>query len=147
MSSITKLPRTISSGELSARALSEVACNRPLRLVDLTGHGLARIGADARLCSGDHEYSRPWSRALRFHPSQIDGLYYPVRHDPSRRAAAIFNENLIWTDLARDSWLSLGRVLQEVLQEYEFSLIESHFVREAVKKGPQSQQTSFPYEA
>jgi RES domain len=143
MSSQSRLPRMISSGELSARVLSEIVCARPLRFADLTGPGLAQIGADARLCSGDHANSQPWSRALRAHPARIDGLYYPARHDPSRKAAAIFNEELAWTELSRDTWLSLGRLLQEVLHEYHFSLIESHLVPKAIKKGPCPQQTSF----
>jgi hypothetical protein len=137
------LPRMIPSGLLMERVLSTVTCNRPLRFVDLTGPGLARIGADARLFSGDHEHSRPWSKALREHPSQIDGIYYPCRHDPSRRAAAIFRDGLAWTDLARMPWLHFKH-LRDVLQVYEFALIESVLVSKAVKKGPQPEQTSFP---
>ena len=37
---------------------------RPLRMVDLTGEGLARIGAHETLCSGPYDAVRPWSRAL-----------------------------------------------------------------------------------
>ncbi len=46
-------PRRITSQELAGRALCELVANRPLRLADLTGNGLARIGADARIFAGD----------------------------------------------------------------------------------------------
>lgn len=141
--SAATLPRMISSGLLMEKVLSSIACNRTLRLVDLTGPGLARIGADARLFSGDHQHSRPWSKALREHATQIDGIYYPCRHDPSRRAAAIFREGLSWRDLSRTRWLHFKN-LREVLQTYEFALIESVLVAKAVKKGPKLEQTRFP---
>lgn len=127
-------PRQITSGELSTRALSELVCSRPLKLVDLTGRGLALLGADARLFAGDHQESRCWSRALYNHPDQVDGLYYPARHDPTRKAAAIFNESLSWTTISRQSWMSLGLVLRDVLNEYGFALIESQVVQPAVRK-------------
>lgn len=69
--------------------LSEFRSERHLRLVDLTGPGLARLGADARLFAGDHGQARQWSRAFYSHPDRVDGIYYPVRHDPSRVAAAV----------------------------------------------------------
>jgi hypothetical protein len=64
----------------------------------------------------------------------VDGLYYPTSHDPRRKAAAIFNESLSWTTLSRDSWLSLGLTLRDVLNDYGFGLIESQVVQPAVRK-------------
>jgi RES domain len=145
MSTKVSLPRMISTGALATRALSSIVPSRPLRLVDLTGPGLARIGADARLFAGDHQKSQQWSRALREHPVKADGLYYPIRHDPSRKAAAIFNDELTWTELSRDTWLALSKTLRDILQAYGFSLIESISIQSAVKKGPRSEQTRFPF--
>ena len=126
------LDRLGSGGVVTARALAQrglarVVSSRPLRLVDLTGGGLARVGADARLCSGEHRVARQWSRALWAHPSQPDGLLYPARHDPSRPCLALF-------DRARDAVAAeaLGslaeprhvRLLAAILDAYGFGLIE-----------------------
>lgn len=83
--------RVVDVGMLSVRCLSEITATRPLRLVDLTGSGLRRIGADARLCSGEHAMARLWALAMWAHPSQPDGILYPTRHDLSRKCAAIFD--------------------------------------------------------
>ena len=42
--------RVVSETFLRDRVLSRIAFEHPLRLVDLTGAGLAQIGADMRLC-------------------------------------------------------------------------------------------------
>lgn len=140
LSASTTLPRVITSGELASRALSTITCKRPLKLVDLTGPGLARIGADSRLFSGEHRVSREWSRAFHEHPSKVDGLFYPTRHDPTCKAAAIFNEALDWADIARATWLSQPALLREILQRYRLALIESRYVSKPRKKGPASAQ-------
>lgn len=136
-------PRPITSRELSSKALSEVICDRPLKLVDLRGSNLPRIGADARLFAGDRSDAQLWSRALHDHPEKADGLIYPTRHDPSRNAAAIFSENLLWDNTSRRSWLSLGITLRDILNKYDFALIETHLVPQTVRKPPQ-QETLFP---
>ena len=48
MSAPTAAPRQITSGQLQSKTLSRIVCHRSLRLADLTGPGLARVGADAR---------------------------------------------------------------------------------------------------
>ena len=45
--------RIIDLSELRARGLAHITVSRILRLVDLAGEGLARLGADARLGAGD----------------------------------------------------------------------------------------------
>lgn len=46
----------VDSAELAARGLARIEVSRPLHFVDLTSHGLARLGADARLTVGEsHE--------------------------------------------------------------------------------------------
>ena len=67
-----------------------IETTEPLRLVDLTGPGLPRLGADARLADGDHQVSQAWSAAFHGHPDRPDGILYRARHDPSRFAVAIF---------------------------------------------------------
>lgn len=83
--------RLLALADLARRRLARIEPPRPLRLVDLTGPGLARIGADARIFAGDHAAARRWALALHRHPRAPDGLLYPARHDPSRRAAALFD--------------------------------------------------------
>ncbi len=137
------LPRPVTSQEMARKPLSEFRSERPLRLVDLTGPGLARLGADARLFAGDHGQARQWSRAFYSHPDRVDGIYYPVRHDPSRVAAAVFNESVSWTDLSRQTWMSLGTGLGEILDDYGFALIDSDHEPAAVPKGARQETLRF----
>jgi hypothetical protein len=66
--------RSVTTGELAARGMAVITCSRPLRLLDLTGKGLARIGADARLTSSDdYGLSHRWSKAIHDHRSRPDG--------------------------------------------------------------------------
>lgn len=84
--------RFVDHTELEERELSEITVERPLRLVDLRGNGLARIGADASLTSGlDYGLSQRWSRALHEHPQKPDGVAYRARHDPERTSVALFD--------------------------------------------------------
>ena len=68
---------TVTSNWLSKRAISRISSLRSLRLVDLTGAGLAQIGADARLTTEvPHDVARRWALALWQHPSVPDGICY-----------------------------------------------------------------------
>jgi len=81
---------TLDRKAVALRCWTRVEARRPLRLVDITGHGLTAIGADERLCAGDYDVSQRWSEALHDHPSAPDGIYYRARHDPSQRSVALF---------------------------------------------------------
>lgn len=83
----------ISKAELDARRVSTVRALAPLRLVDLTGPGLATIGADASVVHGNYGTTQHWALALWMHPEQPDGLYYQARHDPSVKCLAIFDRS------------------------------------------------------
>ncbi len=76
---------------LTANGYSTIRLGRPLHLADLRGNGLLRLGADMRLCAGEHADAQQWSRAIWFHPANVDGLCYPARHDPSRTALALYD--------------------------------------------------------
>ena len=136
LATTAEVPRRITSQELSRKALSELAPGRPVRLDDLTGKGLARVGADARIFAGDRKEAQAWSKAIHDHPSEVDGLLYPTRHDPMQLAAALFDRKLTWTELSRSSWLSLGPVLRDILNAYDFALIETQLVQKPLRKGP-----------
>jgi hypothetical protein len=80
----------VSEDLLRRKSLATIEPARALRLVDLTAQGLARLGADNRLCTGDYRLSQRWSKALHGHPKAPDGICYRSRHDPSKLCAAIF---------------------------------------------------------
>jgi hypothetical protein len=116
----------VSRQQLSEKCLSRIDVLRPLRLVDLTGPGLARLGADARLGSGDRAIAQRWSLAIWRHPSAPDGILYRSRRDPARLCAAVFDRAS--ADLKATRLGSLLdepnlRVLGDVLAEYGFVLI------------------------
>jgi hypothetical protein len=77
--------------QLAVRSLALIEATRPLKLVDLTGPGLAQIGATSLLTAGSHALAQSWSRALWSHPSRPDGLVYRARHDPSCICVAVFS--------------------------------------------------------
>lgn len=117
----------VSFGELSLRSISQLSCTRRLNLVDLSGAGLARLGADARLSAGDHRVAQRWARALWSHPSVIDGIYYRARHDPSQFCTAIFDRaGAIFTITDTQSCTSGGftRTLAKILDTYQFGLVD-----------------------
>ena len=82
--------RVLTQSALQSRGIAELHTRRSLRLVDLTGAGLTRIGADERLCTGDYTVAQRWSAALYRHPQKPDGLYHRSRHDPDRLCAALY---------------------------------------------------------
>jgi hypothetical protein len=118
----------VSYGELRRRGLAKVELRRPLRLVDLTGPGLARIGADNDLCSGDYLTAQRWSAAMHAHRDGPDGILYRARHDPSRTAAALFDrvaEHLTAVSLGTLADAQHASLLAELLDTYGFGLVAS----------------------
>jgi hypothetical protein len=120
------LSRTVTVNSLAARGWSRVEPRRGLRLCDLSGPGLAQIGADERLCSGEHEVAQQWSFALWRHRQSVDGLYYRARHDPSRMSVALFDRVAPVVSIVRDGGLIDDRhqaLLAAILDTYQFSLL------------------------
>jgi hypothetical protein len=116
---------TVSERQLRQRSLSRIECTRPLALVDLTGPGLARIGATAALLAGRHDRAQIWSRALWSHPAAPDGLLYRPRHDPSCICVAVFDraEPAIRSRALGDLLAPAhGALLGATLRRYDFSL-------------------------
>lgn len=112
--------------ELDVRAISVIGITRDLALVDLTGQGLARIGADERLSSGSQITGRLWSVALYEHPSKPDGLLYRARHDPSQLCAALFDRtqsNLVLKSTAPLGEPAFVDQLLGLLHRYDFGLV------------------------
>lgn len=83
--------RQISEEFLAQIHVAEFRSTQSLRLVDLAGKGLIRMGLDARICTGDYGIAQQWSRAFYEHPDQVDGIIYVSRHDPGEKLVALFD--------------------------------------------------------
>jgi len=120
------LSRVVSTTELARKGFALILPSQPLRLVDLTGPGLARLCADERLASGNHAGARRWALALWAHPSSPDGLLYRARHDPSRRSVAIFDRAEGHLDVRHLGGLLdplNARLVADILDTYGFGLV------------------------
>ncbi|QSE72341.1 RES family NAD+ phosphorylase [Rhodococcus sp. PSBB049] len=82
-------PRLIPRAQITGRVLSELRTARPVRVVDLTGTGAARINAGVWLTKCDpsgYLHTRRWAAAvLAAHPD-VDGIQYRPRHDENTLA-------------------------------------------------------------
>lgn len=116
--------RSVSEAQLRASCIAEIAPLRPFALVDLTGPGLRRIGADARLIAGDYSASQQWGLAIWAHPAQPDGIFYPARHDPSLHSVALFDRAQDAVTAGTSHPLSTldDAELAALLDRYSFSL-------------------------
>jgi hypothetical protein len=118
--------RTITTNSLTNRGWAFISPTRALRLIDLCGPGLATIGADERLCSGEHAVAQQWSLALWQHPASADGLCYRARHDPSRTSVALFDRAQSDVRVIRHGGLMDAAhrpILAAILDEYGVSLL------------------------
>jgi hypothetical protein len=120
--------RLVTHGELLSRALAKITLRRRLKMVDLTGAGLATLGADARLCTGSYAVAQVWSAAFWSHPAEPDGLLWRSRFDPERFCVAVFNRAA--NDLMVSSAGHLARaqhraLLGSILDTYQFGYVET----------------------
>lgn len=77
--------------DLAVRALNRIKVVAPLRLVELNGPFLRRVGADASVVHARYEITQAWSAALYAHPERPDGIRYRARHDDSGLSVALFD--------------------------------------------------------
>ncbi len=77
---------------LAKKSFARLQCE-DLKLIQLTGPGLAAIGATAEVTHGGLPYDVPqiWSAVLRAHPCNPDGIAYTARHDDAQICYAIFD--------------------------------------------------------
>lgn len=86
---------TVTAHEFSSRFLVRFEAPQEratLRLADLTGVALKRLGGDGSI-STVQPYGLPqrWAGAIHAHPEQVDGMLYMSRHVNDRKAAVIFS--------------------------------------------------------
>jgi hypothetical protein len=115
----------VAEATLRHRNLYEINSNRSLIFADLTGSSLTKIGADARLSSGDYAIARAWAKAIYQHPQQVDGIRYRSRHDDERYCYGLFDrcqQNLGEENLGN---LVDARpvLLAEILAHYDYGLL------------------------
>lgn len=84
---------TIDRGFLALKAFARLRSTAALQIADLTGPGLAQIGATNEIMAGPLPYDVPqaWSKALYLHPAGLDGVAYRARHDPGEICYALFD--------------------------------------------------------
>jgi hypothetical protein len=112
--------------ELNQYILAEVTSARSLKLADFAGKGLARMGLDSRLSTGDYRIAQRWAATIHSHPDQPDGILYPSRHDPKQQLAALFDRSKSVLRVRRLGTLRshLGdREFFELLDHYGIALI------------------------
>jgi hypothetical protein len=83
--------RELVETQLSDYHVAEIRSSRGLKLIDLGGKGLVRMGLDARLATGDYRIAQRWAAAFYDHRDKADGILYRSRHDPEQQLAAIFD--------------------------------------------------------
>jgi hypothetical protein len=102
----------VSMTEITTRAISELSCIRPLRIVRMHGTGLQALGTDNAVSTGPYEPCGLWADALWDHADQPDGLAYQSRHDSSEICLALFERSDMAFD--RKGMLPLSGILKEI---------------------------------
>jgi hypothetical protein len=84
--------RILALDDLAVRVASTLEVRRQLRLVQIYGPNLARLGATAELATGSaYTASQQWSRGLWEHKDSPDGILYRSRHDDSAFCIALYD--------------------------------------------------------
>jgi hypothetical protein len=112
--------------ELRERGLARVRSGRKLRVVNLTGKGLASLGADNRLGTCDIRVAQRWSRVLHNHPQHPDGILYRSRHDPELLCAAVFErlqDHIVASPMGSLFAPRNASRIRRLLRKYRFRLI------------------------
>lgn len=115
----------VSEIALKQRNLFTINSQRELVFADLTGNGLVKMGADARLSSGSYVAARQWAQAIYDHPQAVDGIRYRSRHDDERYCYGIFER---CADELQEKNLgnlleSNPKLLAEILTCYDYGLL------------------------
>jgi len=112
--------RFVSEGYVSLRAVSELTCSRELRLVDLHGRGLSRVGATNAISTGPYAPCWAWSDYLSSHRDQPDGIAYASRHNPRQICYAIFERaDSTFTAASPTDFTSMLPMIKGLLRRYD----------------------------
>jgi hypothetical protein len=112
--------RFVSESYVTSRAVSELICGRELRLVDLHGRGLSRVGATNAISTGPYAPCRIWSDYLRSHRDLPDGIAYASRHNPRQICYAVFERpDIEFTAADPTSFASMLPAIKGLLRRYD----------------------------
>jgi hypothetical protein len=111
----------VSQREIETRSVANVTVPNALRLAQMDGAGLRRLGATAAVPQGSYDVTQAWSAAVHAHPDEVDGIRYRANHDDSGFAIALFDRaadriaisaTTPLADLAHDlgAWLDRYRI-------------------------------------
>lgn len=82
----------VAVGEIALRRITSIELTRPLRLAQLHGAGLARLGITASATTGAaYAHARQLALDLWSRPSPPDGVLYRARHDDEHVSVALFH--------------------------------------------------------
>jgi hypothetical protein len=113
----------VSMTEITGRSATELACERPLRIVRMYGSGLQAVGTDNAISTGPYEPCGLWSDALWDHSDMPDGLAYQSRHDSAEICIALFERSDIrFTKIASTPLSGMLKEVAALLETYGKSL-------------------------
>lgn len=115
----------VSQELLRSRNLFLISNSKDLKLVNLFGSSLAKLGADSRLTGGDdYGMSRAWAEAIYHHPQQVDGIRYFSRHDNEQLCCGLFDRSQkVLSEVNQGNLLDkYSQKLGDILDRYQFSL-------------------------
>lgn len=110
--------RRIPYARLLERVISTIEPTRTLRLAQLHGFGLGRLGTTRRelIETGRRSYpaTAPWGQAVYDHVDELDGIVWMSRQFDSSKALMLFGDRLAFGDLVERTGevvipLSFGR--------------------------------------
>jgi hypothetical protein len=96
-----------------------------LKIVDVWGANLSKLGLDSRISSGDYDVSRAWAKAIYQHPQKVDGICYHSRHDDTEICCGLFErtQGILRANNLGNLIDSNPRLLAKILKHYDYSLI------------------------
>ena len=118
--------RLVSATELAKFEILTFSVSREVRVADLKGRWLNRLGTDANLfASTDYALTQEWSRQLMAHPQACDGVCYHSRKNPKKFTYALYDtaEAKNGLRIRRREALPGGVDLPAILDKYEVALI------------------------
>jgi hypothetical protein len=102
----------VAQNYIRLRCVTELTLSRDLRLVDMRGRGLSRIGTTNAISTGPYAPCWTWSDYLYSHRDKPDGIAYPSRHSPLQICYAIFERSDL--SVTRGEPMPLGDMLPEI---------------------------------
>ncbi|MGK6316875.1 RES family NAD+ phosphorylase [Neorhizobium sp. DT-125] len=83
----------VAMNDITSRSVSELTCERPLRLVRMYGSGLQALGTDNAVPTGPYAPCGLWGDTLFAHRDRPDGIAYQSRHDSGEICLALFERD------------------------------------------------------